>query len=61
MVVDCSGRQTFLGNQLKLKIRIRFSISIIHWFDGYDRKVFAKRHESGLHYIFPADFQHLIC
>ncbi len=45
MVIDASGRQTFLGNQLKLKIKDpMFDQYAIHsWFDGYDRRVFAKR------------------
>ncbi|MGH9496537.1 MAG: NAD(P)/FAD-dependent oxidoreductase [Candidatus Sulfotelmatobacter sp.] len=53
MVVDCSGRQTFLGNQLKLKIKDAvFDQYAIHsWFDGYDRKVFAKRN-TNLDYIY---------
>ena len=40
LVVDCSGRKTLLGNQLKLKIRDRvFDQYAIHtWFCGYDRK-----------------------
>jgi len=53
MVVDCSGRQTFLGNQLKLKVKDTvFDQYAIHsWFDGYDRKVFAKR-DTNLDYIY---------
>lgn len=45
MIIDASGRHTFLGNQLKLKIRDAvFDQYAIHsWFDSYDRKVFAKR------------------
>jgi len=45
MVIDASGRQTFLGNQLKLKIKdpVFDQYAIHSWFDGYDRKVFAKR------------------
>lgn len=45
IVVDASGRNTFLGNQLKLKVKDPvFDQYAIHtWFDGYDRKVFAKR------------------
>ncbi len=44
MVIDASGRNTFLGNQLKLKIKDPvFDQYAIHtWFDRYDRKVFAK-------------------
>jgi 1H-pyrrole-2-carbonyl-[peptidyl-carrier protein] chlorinase len=53
MVVDCSGRQTFLGNQLKLKIKDTvFDQYAIHsWFEGYDRTVFAKR-DTNLDYIY---------
>lgn len=47
IVVDASGRNTFLGNQLKLKIKDPvFDQYAIHtWFDNYDRKVFAKKNE----------------
>jgi FADH2 O2-dependent halogenase len=47
IVVDASGRQTFLGNQLKLKVKDPvFDQYAIHtWFDNYDRKIFAKRDE----------------
>lgn len=47
IVVDASGRQTFLGNQLKLKVKDPvFDQYAIHtWFDSYDRKIFAKRDE----------------
>lgn len=53
MVVDASGRNTFLGNQLKLKVQDPvFDQYAIHaWFDGYDRKVFAKR-DTNLDYIY---------
>ena len=53
MVVDASGRKTFLGNQLKLKVQDTvFDQYAIHsWFDGYDRKVFAKR-DTNLDYIY---------
>jgi FADH2 O2-dependent halogenase len=53
MVVDASGRNTFLGNQMKLKIQDQvFDQYAIHsWFDGYDRKVFAKR-DTNLDYIY---------
>ncbi len=53
MVVDASGRNTFLGNQMKLKIQDTvFDQYAIHsWFDGYDRKVFAKR-DTNLDYIY---------
>lgn len=45
IVVDASGRNTFLGNQLKLKVKDPvFDQYAIHtWFDSYDRKIFAKR------------------
>ena len=45
MVVDASGRNTFLGNQLKLKVQDTvFDQYAIHtWFDNYDRKVFSKK------------------
>ena len=44
MVADASGRQTFLGNQLKLKIKDPvFDQYAIHtWFGNYDRKVLAQ-------------------
>ncbi|HEY6342379.1 MAG TPA: NAD(P)/FAD-dependent oxidoreductase [Bryobacteraceae bacterium] len=44
MVADASGRQTFLGNQLKLKIKDSlFDQFAIHtWFGGYDRLALAK-------------------
>jgi FADH2 O2-dependent halogenase len=53
MVVDCSGRNTFLGNQLKLKIKdpVFDQYAIHSWFDGYDRKAFAKR-DTNLDYIY---------
>jgi flavin-dependent dehydrogenase len=43
MVADASGRQTFLGNQLKLKIKDEvFDQYAIHtWFGGYDRRSLA--------------------
>ena len=39
LLVDASGRQTFLGNKLKIKVRDSvFDQYAIHtWFDGYDR------------------------
>jgi flavin-dependent dehydrogenase len=45
MVVDASGRNTFLGNQLKLKVQDSvFDQYAIHsWFDHYDRKVFSRK------------------
>jgi FADH2 O2-dependent halogenase len=47
MVVDASGRNTFLGNQLKLKVKdpVFDQYAIHSWFDQYDRKVFAKKNE----------------
>jgi flavin-dependent dehydrogenase len=44
MVADASGRQTFLGNQLKLKINDPvFDQYAIHtWFNDYDRMALAK-------------------
>ncbi len=53
MVVDASGRQTFLGNQEKLKVRDpMFDQFAMHtWFDGYNRRAVVKREEQG-DYIF---------
>ena len=47
MVVDASGRQTFLGNQEKLKVRDpMFDQFAIHtWFVGYNRRVVMKNEE----------------
>jgi flavin-dependent dehydrogenase len=44
MVVDASGRQTLLGNQLKLKVKdpVFDQFAIHTWFNGYDRKALAK-------------------
>lgn len=44
MVADASGRQTMLGNQLKLKVKDPvFDQYAIHtWFGDYDRKALAK-------------------
>jgi flavin-dependent dehydrogenase len=44
VVVDASGRQTLLGNQLKLKKNDAvFNQYALHiWFDGYDRMAMAK-------------------
>lgn len=44
MVADASGRQTFLGNQLRLKMKDPvFDQYAIHtWFGDYDRKALAK-------------------
>ena len=46
-VIDASGRQTLLGNQLKLKKPDTvFNQYAIHtWFDGYDRRALAKTGE----------------
>jgi len=53
MVIDASGRNTFLGNQLKLKITDTvFDQYAIHtWFDQYDRRTFSKGDAQG-DYIF---------
>lgn len=47
MVVDASGRGTFLGRQLKLKVPDRvFNQYAIHsWFDGLDRRALAAQGE----------------
>jgi len=47
MVVDASGRQTFLGNQEKLKVRdTLFDQYALHtWFEGYNRGVVNKKEE----------------
>jgi 1H-pyrrole-2-carbonyl-[peptidyl-carrier protein] chlorinase len=49
MVVDASGRQTLLGNQLKLKVTDPvFDQYAIHtWFGGYDRRALAKSDARG--------------
>jgi FADH2 O2-dependent halogenase len=49
MVVDASGRQTMLGNQLKLKVKDpMFDQFAIHtWFGGFDRNSLAKSSEQG--------------
>jgi 1H-pyrrole-2-carbonyl-[peptidyl-carrier protein] chlorinase len=51
VVIDASGRQTFLGNKLKLKqIDPVFDQYAIHtWFDDYDRRVFAKAKNGETH------------
>lgn len=43
MVADASGRHTFLGNQLKLRIKdpIYDQYAIHSWFADYDRRAFA--------------------
>ncbi len=45
LVVDASGRNTFLGNQLKLKIQdpVFDQYAIHSWFDGYDRRAFSRQ------------------
>jgi flavin-dependent dehydrogenase len=47
VVLDASGRQTLLGNQLKLKRPDSvFDQYALHtWFDGYDRRSLARTHE----------------
>jgi 1H-pyrrole-2-carbonyl-[peptidyl-carrier protein] chlorinase len=49
VVIDASGRQTFLGNQLKLKLNDPvFDQYALHtWFDGYDRKSFGAKKTTG--------------
>ncbi len=53
MVVDASGRRTFLGSKLGLKVKDPyFDQSAIHtWFEGYDRTVLAQS-EQQKDYIF---------
>jgi FADH2 O2-dependent halogenase len=53
MVVDASGRQTFLGNQERLKVRDSvFDQFALHtWFEGYNRGVVMKKDEQA-EYIF---------
>jgi len=53
MVVDASGRQTILGNQLKLKVKDPvFDQYAIHtWFGDYDRRAVAKS-DSQCDYIY---------
>jgi FADH2 O2-dependent halogenase len=53
MVVDASGRNTLLGNQLKLKVRDPvFDQYAIHtWFEDYDRSLMARK-EGQEDYIF---------
>lgn len=48
MVVDASGRHTFLGNQLRLKVRDTvFDQYAIHtWFEGYNRQAWNKTGEA---------------
>lgn len=51
MVVDGSGRNTFLGNQLKLKVRdtVFDQFAIHSWFEGYDRRAWNTTGESRVH------------
>ena len=44
LVVDASGRKTFLGNQLKLRVQDSvFDQYALHtWFEGYDRNTLAQ-------------------
>jgi FADH2 O2-dependent halogenase len=53
MVVDASGRQTFLGIQEQLKVRDKvFDQYALHtWFEGYDRRV-VTRNDAQREYIF---------
>jgi flavin-dependent dehydrogenase len=53
MVVDASGRQTFLGIQEQLKVRDNvFDQYALHtWFEGYDRRV-VTRDDAQREYIF---------
>lgn len=53
MVVDASGRRTFVGNQMKWRIKDPvFDQYAIHtWFDGYDRRTMAYREDID-NYIF---------
>lgn len=50
-VIDASGRQTLLGNQLKLKNNDPvFDQYALHtWFDSYDRRHFAKAKNGEIH------------
>lgn len=51
VVIDASGRQTLLGNQLKFKINDPvFNQYALHtWFDNYDRRHFAKARNGESH------------
>lgn len=53
IVVDASGRRTFLGNQMRLRIRddVYDQFAIHTWFAGYDRKSWAKT-EAQKNFIF---------
>ena len=54
MVVDASGRNTLLGNQMRLKNNDPvFNQYAFHtWFDGFDRKMFSKKGDEFGDYIF---------
>jgi len=54
VVVDCSGRRTFLGNRLKLRIKDPvFDQYAIHaWFEGYDRTAAMKKGSGKGDYIY---------
>jgi FADH2 O2-dependent halogenase len=51
MVVDANGRNTLLGNQLRLKVRDTvFDQYAIHsWFEGYDRAAWNTTERSQIH------------
>jgi flavin-dependent dehydrogenase len=53
LVVDASGRRTFLGNRLKLKVNDPvFDQYAIHtWFDGYDRGPADKKDHIVVHFL----------
>ncbi|HLE83120.1 MAG TPA: NAD(P)/FAD-dependent oxidoreductase [Thermoanaerobaculia bacterium] len=53
IVIDASGRRTFLGNQLKLRVcdPVFDQFAIHTWFSGYDRNAWA-RNEVMKNYIF---------
>ncbi|MFN8441276.1 MAG: NAD(P)/FAD-dependent oxidoreductase [Caldilineaceae bacterium] len=53
LVVDASGRRTFLGNQLKLKVNdpIFNQFAIHTWFDGYDRGTSDKEDYIFIHFL----------
>jgi 1H-pyrrole-2-carbonyl-[peptidyl-carrier protein] chlorinase len=51
LVVDASGRRTFLGNKLKLRDPVFNQYALHTWFDGYDRAALAGASERA-DYIF---------
>lgn len=53
MVVDASGRRTFLGHELGLRVRDRYfdQYALHTWFGGYDRRVMATNPQQD-NYIF---------